>query len=293
MSGNLARSGIYGATYRDESSNEQHSQLKTHYDEKYKIGWFLMKAAPRPCFTVQLLNEIGLYHHQVKSEMAISQDKYDYLVVGSDVPGIFNLGGDLNLFQSLIKQKNRDILLSYALQCIDILYQNMFHFNLDVTTVSLIQGDALGGGLEAALSSNLVIAERGVKLGLPEVLFNLFPGMGAYTLIARKAGASIAERMIMSGKLYDAEELYELGLVDILAEKGEGELELYKFIKGQNPAAKQQQTIRKVKEACNPISYQELLRISDIWVDNMLKTNNKDLRMMERLIARQSTSLSS
>jgi len=180
-----------------------------------------MKAAPRPCFTLQLLDEIGSYHKQVKAEMAIDQQKYDYLVVGSDVPGIFNLGGDLNLFRSLIKQKNRDILLSYALQCVDILYQNLLHFNLDVTTVSLIQGDALGGGLEAALSSNLIIAERGTKLGLPEVLFNLFPGMGAYTLISRRAGPSVAERMILSGKLYDAEELFELGIVDILAEKGE------------------------------------------------------------------------
>jgi len=287
MSGNLARSGIYGATYRDESSNEQHSQLKTHYDEKYKIGWFLMKAAPRPCFTVQLLNEIGLYHHQVKSEMAISQDKYDYLVVGSDVPGIFNLGGDLNLFQSLIKQKNRDILLSYALQCIDILYQNMFHFNLDVTTVSLIQGDALGGGLEAALSSNLVIAERGVKLGLPEVLFNLFPGMGAYTLIARKAGASIAERMIMSGKLYDAEELYELGLVDILAEKGEGELELYKYIKRVKRSPNSYKAMAKVKDLSNKTNYQELVDIANIWADTALQLTPKDLRMMERLVNRQ------
>ena len=287
MSGNLARSGIYGATYRDESSNEQHSQLKTHYDEKYKIGWFLMKAAPRPCFTVQLLNEIGLYHHQVKSEMAISQDKYDYLVVGSDVPGIFNLGGDLNLFQSLIKQKNRDILLSYALQCIDILYQNMFHFNLDVTTVSLIQGDALGGGLEAALSSNLVIAERGVKLGFPEVLFNLFPGMGAYTLIARKAGASIAERMIMSGKLYDAEELYELGLVDILAEKGEGELELYKYIKRVKRSPNSYKAMAKVKDLSNKTNYKELVDIANIWADTALQLTPKDLRMMERLVNRQ------
>lgn len=292
MSGNLARSGIYGAAFREGAFDEQHSQLKTYYDEKYKIGWFLMKAAPRPCFTLQLLNEIGSYHHQVKSEMAVSQKKYDYLVVGSDVPGIFNLGGDLNLFQSLIKQKNRDILLSYALQCIDILYQNMFHFNLDVTTVSLIQGDALGGGLEAALSSNLVIAERGVKLGLPEVLFNLFPGMGAYTLISRKAGASVAERMIMSGKLFDAEELYELGLIDILAEKGEGEMALYKYIKAVNRSPNSYKAMAKVKDLSNKTSYQELVDIANIWADTALDLTPKDLKMMERLVRRQNSKMS-
>jgi DSF synthase len=284
---NLARNGIFGGAFRKASFNKEHSQLKTYYDEKYRIGWFLMKAAPRPCFTLQLLEEISSYHQQVKSEMAISQQKYDYLVVGSDVPGVFNLGGDLNLFRSLIKQKNRDILLSYALQCVDILYQNMFHFNLDLTTVSLIQGDALGGGLEAALSSNIVIAERGVKLGLPEVLFNLFPGMGAYTLISRKAGPSIAERMILSGKLYDAEELYELGIVDILAEKGEGELELYKYIKAVNRSPNTYKAMAKVKDLNNRISYQELVDIANIWADAALELTQKDLRMMERLVNRQ------
>ncbi|MFT7234938.1 MAG: DSF synthase [Methylophagaceae bacterium] len=287
MSGNLARNGIYGAAFRKASLSKKDSQLKTYYDEKYKIGWFLMKAAPRPCFTLQLLDEIGAYHQQIKSEMAISQQKYDYLVVGSDVPGIFNLGGDLNLFRSLIKQKNRDILLSYALQCVSILYQNLVHFNLDLTTVSLIQGDALGGGLEAALSSNLVIAERGTKLGLPEVLFNLFPGMGAYTLISRKAGASVAERMILSGKLYDAEELYDLGIVDILAEKGEGELELYKYIKAVNRSPNTYKAMSKVKDLNNRVSYQELVDIANIWADAALELTARDLRMMERLVHRQ------
>jgi DSF synthase len=288
---NVARNGIYGAAFRKASFSKEDSQLKTYYDEKYKIGWFLMKAAPRPCFTLQLLDEIKSYHQQVKSEMAISQQKYDYLVVGSDVPGIFNLGGDLNLFRSLIKQKNRDILLSYALQCIDILYQNLFHFNLDLTTVSLIQGDALGGGLEAALSSNLVIAERGAKLGLPEVLFNLFPGMGAYTLISRRAGPSVAERMILSGKLYDAEELYDLGIVDILAEKGEGELELYKYIKAVKRSPNTYKAMAKVKDLNNRVSHQELVDIANIWADAALDLTERDLRMMERLVNRQNNKM--
>lgn len=283
----LARNGIYGAAFRHAEFDKPHSQLKTYYDEKYKIGWFLMKAEPRPCFTIQLLDEIKAYHNQVKSEMAISQDKYDYLVVGSDVPGIFNLGGDLNLFQSLIKQRNRDILLSYALQCVDILYQNLFHFNLDVTTVSLIQGDALGGGLEAALSSNLVIAEKGVKLGLPEVLFNLFPGMGAYTLISRKAGRAVAERMILSGKLYEAEELYDLGVIDILAEPGEGELALYNHIKAVKRSPNTYKAMAKIKDLSNDVSYQELVDIANIWADTALELTPKDLKMMERLVNRQ------
>jgi len=272
-----------------DSDKNQYSQLNTFYDSEYKIGWFLMSGEPRPCFTPTLLNDLTAYLSNVKAEMAYSRNmKYDYLVVGSDVEGIFNLGGDLNLFRSLIQERNRDGLLSYAIQCIDILYQNMRHFDLDLTTVSLIQGDALGGGFESALSSNLIIAEKGVKLGLPEVLFNLFPGMGAYSLLSRRIGPIAAEKMILSGKLYSSDELYEMGVIDILAEKGEGELALYNYIKAVKRSPNTYRAMSKVKDVCNQIPYEELVDIANVWADSALNLTDRDLRMMERLVNRQS-----
>jgi DSF synthase len=265
------------------------TQLKTHYDAKYKIGWFLMDAAPRPCFTPTLLNELSDYLANIKAEMfQTNNEKYDYLVVGSNVEGVFNLGGDLDLFASLIEKGNRDALLAYALHCIDILYDNIRHLGTDLTTVSLIQGDALGGGFESALSSNLIIAERGAKMGLPEVLFNLFPGMGAYSLLSRKIGAVAAEKMILSGKLYTAEEMFEMGVVDILAEKGEGELALYQYIKAANKSPNTYKSMARVKDMCNPVTYDELASIAAIWADAALNLTSKDLRMMRRLVSRQS-----
>jgi DSF synthase len=272
---------------------ELHSQLKTHYDAKYKIGWFLMDAAPRPCFTPTLLNDLSDYLANIKVEMVLTNnEKYDYLVVGSNVEGVFNLGGDLDLFVSLIDKRDRDALLAYAVQCIDILYDNMRHFETDLTTVSLIQGDALGGGFESALSSNLIIAERGANMGLPEVLFNLFPGMGAYSLLSRKIGAVAAEKMILSGKLYSAEEMFEMGVVDILAEKGEGELALYQYIKAVNKSPNTYKAMAKVKDMCNSVTYEELAGVAEIWADAALNLTSKDLRMMNRLVNRQSYKMS-
>lgn len=270
----------------------QYQQLKTHYDEKYKAGWFLMKGEPRPCFTPTLLNDLSAYLSNVKNEMINSHgEKYDFLIVGSEVEGIFNLGGDLNLFTQYIDEKNRQGLLDYAIQCIDILYDNMFHYGQNLTTISLIQGDALGGGFEAALSSNVIIAERGVKMGLPEVLFNLFPGMGAYSLLSRKIGPVKAEQMIMSGQLYSAETLYEMGVVDILAETGGGEMAVYNYIKSTNRAWNTHQAMRQVKDICNPISYQELVNIAEVWADAALRLTSKDIRMMLRLVSRQNSKL--
>jgi DSF synthase len=267
---------------------ELQSQLKTHYDAKYKIGWFLMDAAPRPCFTPTLLNDISSYFDDVKAEMkASNNEKYDFIVLGSNVENVFNLGGDLDLFAAKISQGDRDVLLKYAMACIDVLYANMTHLNVEAVTVAVVKGDALGGGFEAALSSNLLIAERGVKMGLPEVLFNLFPGMGAFSLLSRKVGTAMAEKMIFSGELYLAEELFEMGVVDILAEKGEAELALYKHIKSANKRANSYKAMQKVKDICNTISYQELVDITNVWVDAALKLDDKDLRMMNRLVTRQ------
>lgn len=267
---------------------KQAKHLKTHYDEKYKLSWCLMKSEPRPCFTPQLLSEFHEYIRVVKEEMRTSQgEKYDYIVLGSDVEGVFNLGGDLNLFRSHIESGNRDGLFNYAIRCIDILHENINHLDCELTTIALVQGDALGGGFESALASNVVIAEKGVKMGLPEVLFNLFPGMGAYSLLARRVGTSTAERIILSGRLYSSEELFDMGVIDILAEKGEGEMEVYKYIKSANRYSNTYGAIRKVRDICNKISYDELIDIAKIWTDAAFKLTEKDLKMMSRLIKRQ------
>ncbi len=263
-------------------------QLKSHYDARYKIGWFLMSGEPRPCFTPTLLNELDTYLDGIEQEMIASAGKkYDFLVVGSDVEGIFNLGGDLDLFTSMIDARDREGLYQYAAHCIDILYRNMVHLDQDLTTISLIQGDALGGGFEAALSSNLVIAERGAKIGLPEVLFNLFPGMGAYSLLSHKIGPKQAEKMILSGRIYSAEELYEIGVVDILAEKGEGEMAVYQYVKQAQRNPNTHRAMRRVKDVTNPVTMKELLDIAEIWADAALNLTAKDLRMMQRLVKRQ------
>ena len=271
---------------RREGDKKGH--LKTHYDPKYKISWCLMKSEPRPCFTNNLLSEFHEYIRVIKEEMLNSQgSKYDYIVLGSDTEGVFNLGGGLNLFRNYIESGNRDGLFNYAIRCIDILHENINHLECDLTTISLVQGDALGGGFESALSSNVVIAEKGVKMGLPEVLFNLFPGMGAYSLLSRRVGTAKAERIILSGRLYTSDELYEMGVIDILAEKGQGEMEVYKYIKAANRYSNSYNAIRKVRDICNKISYDELIDIAKIWADAAFKLTEKDLKMMSRLIKMQ------
>jgi len=279
-----------GEVTTEQQSYADESQLKTYYDSKNKIGWYLMKGAPRPSYTKRLLSDIDNFYQTVKQEMADTNgEKYDYIVLGSVVEGVFSLGGDLNLFSHNIRNKDRNAMLEYTRKSIDLVYQNMTHLGENLTTISLIQGEALGGGFESAISSNIVVAERGSKIGLPEVMFNLFPGMGAFSVLSRKIGVAAAERMILSGGLYTAEQLYDMGVVDILAEAGEGELAIYRYIKSAQKNMNSYRAMRQVKDICNQVSYQELIDIGEVWADAAMKLSEKDLRMMERLVRRQSS----
>ena len=270
-----------------ENIEQKFSSLDITYEEEHALGWYHINPYPRQCCTPELIEDIQRWYSSILSGQE-DKNKYEYIVIASKEEGIFNLGGDLGLFLKLIKNQDRGGLLGYALACINTLYQNHTSLGKDVTTISLVQGDALGGGLEFAISSNILIAERKAKMGMPEVLFNLFPGMGAYSLLSRKIGSVKAEQMILSGKLYSAEEMFDLGVVDILVEDGEGEEAVYNYIRKENHARNGFQAFRKAKRHCNPVTYDELEKITNIWVDAALQLTDRDLRMMERLVKRQS-----
>jgi DSF synthase len=264
-------------------------QLATYFDTHNKIAWGYMNSAPRPCFTGVLLCEIVDWFDQVTKRVDDPEcADVNYVVVASAHQGVYNLGGDLNLFRQLIEARDRESLYTYAQACIRPLYLNAVHLNRpNLKTITLVQGDALGGGFECALSGNVLIAERGSKMGFPEILFNLFPGMGAMSLLGRKIGYSKAEKVILSGKLYSAEELYEMGAVDVLAEPGSGEQAVYEFIRKEARQRNGTLALRAAREVSQPITHEELMRIAEIWVDAALRLEPKDLRMMERLVARQ------
>ena len=274
-----------------QAQQNGYNHLTTYYDEHNQIAWGYMHAEPRPCFTNTLLGELTSWWRGISSRIdspGVADTRY--VVLASSHEGVYNLGGDLNLFHGLIIKRDYDNLLRYAHACIEALYLNAMHLNRpQVKTITLVQGDALGGGFECALSGNVLIAERGCKLGFPEILFNLFPGMGAVTLLGRKIGYQEAEKIILSGKLYSAEELYQIGAVDVLAEKGEGELAVYEYVRKEAKQRNGSFALRSAREIAQPISYDELIRIAELWVDAALRLETKDLRMMERLVARQNS----
>lgn len=266
-----------------------YEQLNVEYEEDQAIIWFRYNSRPRPCFTPQLLSDINHCQRTVIDYVNGGPDSLPihYLVAASDTPGVHNLGGDLDLFKRLIADRDREGLSSYARACIDVLYRNAINLGLPLTTIALVEGSALGGGFEAALSCNVIIAEKGIEFGFPEILFNLFPGMGAYSLLSRRIPMRETEKMITSGRIYSSEELFDMGVVDVLADEGEGRAALYEYVRNHRRSRNGLTAAQRARQRINPLTYQELADITGIWVDAAMSLEARDLRLIDRIVRAQ------
>lgn len=268
------------------------TEFDFEYDPAEKILFCYFKFAGRPCFTPALLDEAQAVQRMIRGlfgDPPEAEPPLRYMVLGSRAPGVWNLGGDLELFAALIRARDRAALRRYAHACCEVGYTNAtgLGFDLPIISAALVQGDALGSGFETALSANFIVAERGAKFGLPEILFNLFPGMGAYTFLTRRVAPGVAERIIMSGEVYGAEQLHALGAVDVLAPDGQGKNAFYDFIGrgGRRHAALR--ALYRARRVANTVTFEELMRIADLWVESALKLDESGLRHMLHLVAAQ------
>ena len=281
-----------GRPIADGVQFEFSSQLTAHFDKEARAMWSRWTPEPRPCFNPSLLADIRAYydflaHSPGRIDCYGEEQPIEYVILASGVSGVFNLGGDLDLFKQLIANQDRDGLLRYGRACIDVLYRNYLGHDLPVTTISLVQGECLGGGFEAALSSDIIVAEKSARFGFPEILFNLFPGMGAYSFLERRIGQKGAEQLLTSGKIYDADEMLALGVLDEVTEVGEGEAAIGELIRRRQRSRNGHAALAAVRRRVHRIEFSELLDVVQIWVDAALRLNPRDLKLMQRLVSRQ------
>ncbi len=264
------------------------SQLKAYYEEDRHTMWMMLRSEPRPCFNQALVSDIIRLARAARE----SGLKFDFWVTGSLVPEIFNVGGDLDFFVEAIRKGDRDRMMAYARSCIDGVWEIYNGFGTGAISIAMVEGTALGGGFEAALAHHYVLAQRGAKLGFPEIAFNLFPGMGGYSLVARKSNMRVAETLISSGESQAAEWHAERELVDELFEPGDALMATRTFIDVTRPVLNGTRAMLRARQRVLPLSRAELMDITEDWVNSAFSLGEKDIAFMERLVVLQNRRIS-
>jgi len=259
--------------------------LKVSHDRSTRAVWVEFKYDKRPCFSRELIEEVWAVQRSIRraAQSGYQENREDRLlfqVIGSTDKKVFNLGGDLVYFIELIEAGDEEGLSDYANRCIDIQYASVSHYDIPFTSIACVAGEALGGGFEAALSANVLVAEQKARFGFPEITFGMFPGMGALSLLLRKISPALVHRIIMDHRMYSATELYEMGVVDILAPDGEGRAAVNDYMQKYSSLAPGYHGYQAAVDRVSPVNYEEMRDVVTIWVETALQLSEKNRRLM-------------
>ena len=281
----------YFAREKGNESIGGYQELDVALDAEAATLWCYMRPRHAPSITPTILYDFLDLHGTITSGSILKAQGFNealkYYVQGSRVPEIYNLGGDLAFMLDCIRTGNRKALLLYAHNCVEVVFNIFTGFSRDIVSLALVEGDALGGGFEAALCCNYIIAERKARFGLPEILFNCFPGMGAYSFLSRRIGPMLTEEIMQNGRIYSASEMHAMGIVNQIVENGCAKEAAYDFIASRKPTHTIRNSICKIRQCVNPIRLDELRSITELWVDATLKLSPLDLKTMQRFVSAQ------
>ena len=137
---------------------------------------------------------------------------------------LFSPGADIKELQNLTKNKAAEQKLFDAFDEI---------YNIKKPVIALVEGYALGGGMELALICDFIIASENAKFGQPEVNLGLIPGIGGTQRLKRSAGKYHANYLCMTGEIISAQQAYNIGVVSVVLkaeEFKEGAMKILKSI---------------------------------------------------------------
>ncbi|KAM9329990.1 methylglutaconyl-CoA hydratase, mitochondrial [Gastrophryne carolinensis] len=206
----LRLSGSGGRHYSSEAKSDE--ELRVRYLEGEEQG-IVVLGINRPHAKNALSKSL------VKSMMKAvdslkGNNKVRTIILRSEVPGVFCAGADLKERAKMhpsevgpFVSKARSLLNDFA--------------NLPMPTIAALDGAALGGGLEMALSSDIIVAASSAKVGLVETKLAIIPGAGGTQRLPRAVGVAVAKELIFSARVLDGNEARAIGLVSHVVEQNE------------------------------------------------------------------------
>lgn len=184
-------------------------QLTRHGDGEHVLEIALDRPSALNAVSTEFARQIAAVTTQVSTDQTVRA-----VVLTSTHEKAFCVGADL-------KERNgfSDAELMHQRPIAQAAYGGVLR--LPVPVISAVDGFALGGGLEIALSGDLIVAGESATVGLPEVSVGVIPGGGGTQLLTRRIGWSRAASLIFTAARIDAAQAHRLGVVDELVPAGQ------------------------------------------------------------------------
>lgn len=171
------------------------------YEKRGRVAVAWLKAGPVNPVGEALITGLGAVH-----EAACADPEVKCLVIASASNAIFSAGADLKAFASV-----GDDAVGAIIDQTNAVFSALESGR--VTTIAAVNGMALGGGCELAMSANVRLAAESASFGQPEINLGILPGFGGTQRLPRLVGGAAAFEMIAGGESISAWRAAELGLV--------------------------------------------------------------------------------
>lgn len=213
------------------------------------------------------------------------------IILSSNMPGIFNMGGDLEMMARMARAGDRAGLSHYGQQTALLVHRTWDGLGLGIPTFAAVDGDAFGGGCEAALSANFTVLSAGSRLSFPEARFGLFPGMGATSLVGRRTSQAFAAAMIGDGRILDADEALARGLTDRVVPRQTERFVRWALSRLGARGRARLADVASLRRRHARYSRDEALDVVAVWVDAVLAASDRTLTHIERIVKAQKSRL--
>ncbi|XP_074644900.1 methylglutaconyl-CoA hydratase, mitochondrial-like [Tubulanus polymorphus] len=223
------------------NSNDEFSLHVLDEENEGIVVFNMNRPKAKNAISKNLLRLFGEAIEMVKSDTTVRT-----VLLRSQVPGIFCAGADLKERAKMAPEEVGPF-VSLARKTISDFS------NLPMPVIAVIDGAALGGGLEMALACDLRVAASNAKMGLVETKLAIIPGAGGTQRLPRLVGTSIAKELIFTARVLDGNEAHKFQLVNHVTQQNENgdaaylkALEVARQITPQGPIA-----VRMAKLAIN------------------------------------------
>ncbi len=274
--------------YKPTATNEPSDagQINSTYSKTSHCLWLTMASQERACFSPEMLIDLDLNLRSYQQ----SHPNAKAIVLASADPHIFSYGSDLNYIRSLIIKYDRDTLFNYIKLNLDVIFK--FASQFQQLRIAQVTGAAFNGGFEAALASDVIIAERQATFGFPDLEHKLFPCLGTSFYLTRRIGANAANKILSSSTIYSADELAELGIIDVVVDAGCSTDAVINYINHHQKQNTLNTSLKQIAERINQTPYSALLKNCNDWVDQIMTLSGYELRQIERIVKHQVSSTS-